>query len=1325
MLPSDLLARIAENDLSLGGLKPTDYHLNPGERLGEMVNRSWNRAMGAWAAFREALGKVAADDPATTITRERWLLILFSEFGFGRIQAARAVEINGKAYAVSHEWGRVPIHLVGARIDLDRRTGRVAGAARSSPHSLVQELLNASSDRVWGLVSNGLKLRLLRDNLALTRQAYVEFDLEAMMEGQVYPDFVLLCLLVHQSRFEAESASDSWLERWVREAEAQGTRALEHLRDAVERAIVSLGQGFLANRMNQRLRERLRTGTLSREDYYRLLLRLVYRLLFLFVAEDRGLLLIPQASAQTREVYSRYYSVDRLRRLAERHHGTRHFDLYESLKLVMVALNETGESRLALPPLGSFLWSAGAIGELGLSSIANRDFLAAISALVFTTQDKVRRPVDYKNLGAEELGSVYESLLELHPEMNLDAPSFSLTTAAGNERKTTGSYYTPTSLITSLLDTALDPVVQKALKQPEPEASILNLKVIDPACGSGHFLIAATHRLAKRLAAVRTGDDEPPPAAVRSALRDVAGRCIYGVDVNEMAVELCKVSLWIETLEPGKPLSFLDHHIVRGNSLLGTTPALLAAGIPDEAFEPIEGDDPVVARALKKRNRQERDRAERGTTQLTLDEQVARLVSSLAASAALVEAGSDESLLGLREKEKAFQAHVASDAYRRAKLLADAWCAAFILRKAKDVPGITHDTLRHLAEIPDAIPESVQTEVTRLADVYKVFHWHIEFPEVFSASLSNHGSGPVQGVAGFELVIGNPPWERLTIADEEWFARRDQLIAETRGKAPRDKLIRELALTNPALFEDYRRAKRDQELFAKLFSRAVGTYPLTGFRELNTYHLFAELAERLTAPSGRVGMIVKTGIVAADNCLPFIKRLTDRRQLVGLLDFVNTRGLFPTVQTVERFSLLTFTGMNGHTSPIRLATLCQDVSDLAVPDRVYSLSPEDIALMSPLNGAVPLLKGSGDAGIMRRLYNAFQILGRSDPSRADQFWNVDYAAIFHMANDSKHFQRLEDLEAAGLVVNRDRRVQTKDDEYWPLYEGKYIFLLEHRYGSFEGGGQAKKYGRKAAASRPSKEQLQNPDYEILPRYWFPKSLWLHRAAEKGLRTDYQFLFRNIAGVYPDLRTAIGAICPAGPANNGVPTLITPRTDDPAKDARRQLAFAALFCSVPFDYVVRNKLFSKDLTLNTLGQIPLPPPHLVVPQAGERGTLRARLVDCALELTFTSNLLKPLGTALGIKHPFVWDEERRFLLYREIDALAAHFYGLSRNEFAHMLSTFETLRSDEMRKYGEYRTCRVDLDAFDRILQARSLSLPYRPLLDPPRTDPGAVSAQLG
>ena len=288
------------------------------------------------------------------------------------------------------------------------------------------------------------------------------------MEGEVYADFALLWLLCHQSRVEAERPEQCWLEKWSQAAQEQGTRALDQLRGGVEEAIKALGRGFLAHPNNAALRDKLYSGTLSAQDYYRQLLRMVYRLLFLFVAEDRGLLLDPKADAGRPRALHLVLLDGPLRRLAERHRGTRHSDLYHGLILVMEKLgSDDGCPELGLPAWAAFSGREEAIADLVGCHIANTDLLAAVRELAFTVDGNVLRAVDYKNLGAEELGSIYESLLELHPQINQDAGTFELGTAAGHERKTTGSYYTPTSLINCLLDSALDPVVDEAVKEAD------------------------------------------------------------------------------------------------------------------------------------------------------------------------------------------------------------------------------------------------------------------------------------------------------------------------------------------------------------------------------------------------------------------------------------------------------------------------------------------------------------------------------------------------------------------------------------------------------------------------------------------------------------------------------------------------------------------------------------------------------------------------------------------------------------------------------------------------------------------------------------------
>lgn len=496
LLPLDLLQRIVAPESGttgtggtrLDGLTPAAYHLE-GERLNEAINQSWNRVRGYWSRFQAARTKLPASDLGTSLTRERWLLPLFSELGYRRLTPVPAIEIDDRSYPISHRWNAVPLHLVSYKVGLDERPRARSNTLRASSYSLMQEVVNRDPRYLWGMVSNGLRLRLLRNNASLTRQSYIEFDLETMMEGEVYADFALFWLLCHESRFEGERPTEYWLERWLHEAQQQGMRALELLRTGVEHAIQALGSGFLASATglgNQSLRDNLRSGKLSTQDYYRQLLRLVYRLIVLFVAEDRDILFHPEASTTERQRYRDYYSTQRLRQLASRRSGTRHADLFYTLRLITEKLgNANGCPELGLPALNGFLFSLEATPDLDACTLANSDLLDAVRALAFTLDKQRRRAVDYKNLGSEELGSVYESLLELHPVIHLEAATFELSSVSGNERKTSGSYYTPTSLITSLLETALDPVLDEAYAQPNAEQAILNLKVCDPACVVG------------------------------------------------------------------------------------------------------------------------------------------------------------------------------------------------------------------------------------------------------------------------------------------------------------------------------------------------------------------------------------------------------------------------------------------------------------------------------------------------------------------------------------------------------------------------------------------------------------------------------------------------------------------------------------------------------------------------------------------------------------------------------------------------------------------------------------------------------------------------
>ncbi|NCC84865.1 MAG: hypothetical protein EOM03_12175 [Clostridia bacterium] len=1086
LLPADILAKILAGEGSLPGVAAEDYHLPKGEKLNESINRAWTRMRALWDKFRTQRDTLAETDTGTSQTRETLLLPLFAELGYGRLLASKAEErtVGDKAFSISHFWHHSPVHLVGCNVDLDRKAKGVRGAAQSSPHSMVQDFLNRSEAHLWGFCSNGLRLRILRDNQSLSRQAFIEFDLESMFDGEAFSDFALLWLLCHQSRVESDDPSACWLELWARSAQDQGVRALDTLRDSVRRTIEILGQGFLEHH-NPDLKDRLRSGALNRQEYFRQLLRLVYRLLFLFAAEDRGLLHGPDTPEEARQRFAAWHSTTRLRRLAGKLAGTRHHDLYEGLKLIMHKLgSEDGCPDLGLAPLGSFLWSDAALPDLIQSRLANEHLLKAVRALAYMESESLRRPVDYKNVGARELGSIYESLLELHPDLDILSGAFTLQTAAGNERKTTGSYYTPTPLINSLLDTALEPVIQQAMAGDDPEAAILRLKVCDPASGSGHFIIAAAHRLAKRLATVRTGDEEPGPDAMRTALRDVIGRCIYGVDVNPMAVELCKVSLWLEALEPGKPLSFLDHHIRCGNSLIGATPELIAAGLPDEAFKPIQGDDKAACAALKKRNKA----AQKKSTLPFLVTQEKEVQARLRQSAAILDTLPSDSLRDIHAKENAFRQHESTPEFRHKKMLADAWCAAFVIRKyfpprpghptmpADEPVGITQRELNNFA-MGQELDEALTSAVVSLSAQYQFFHWHLAFPEVFG-----HG--------GFDVMLGNPPWERVKLQEKEWFAERSPEIANAPNAAARKKLIAQLQKSEPEIFQafldDLRKAEGESH-----FMRSSLRYPFCGRGDINVYTVFAETARALVNETGRMGCVLPSGIATDDTTKFFFQDLAETQSLVSLFDFEN-KGIFPDVHSRMKFCLLTSgRGARPTAERAEFVFFAHSTDELRDPEKRFSLTAHDIELLNPNTRTCPIFRSRRDAELTKAIYRRVPVLIREarDGQPEQNPWGIKFNRMFDMSNDSHLFRTREQLEAEGWVLEGNV-FRKGEEEYLPLYEAKMIHHFDHRWATYDG----------LDTRDVELAEKQNPGCVALGRYWVERREVLLRTAElpKGL-----------------------------------------------------------------------------------------------------------------------------------------------------------------------------------------------------------------------------------
>ena len=1331
LLPQDVLSRIQAGDKDLPGLTPADYHLGAHERIGEAVNRAWSRLTATWHAFQEALSKEPDSSLATGLTRDRWLLPLFEELRYGRLPKAQAIEVEGKSFAVSHTWHRSPIHLLGANVDLDRRQAGVVGAAKASPHGLVQELLNRSEEHLWGFVSNGLQLRILRDHHSLTRQAYVEFDLQAIMEGEQYSEFLLLWMVCHQSRVEADKPDDCWLETWFRTSRTEGVRALDKLRGGVEEAIESFGTGFLANRANKRLREGLESGELDKQEYYRQLLRLVYRVIFLFVAEERDALLDPDADDAAKNRYSRFYATRRLRELADKRRGGPHGDLWQGMRLVMSKLDD-GCPELALPALGSRLWGPTACPWLMDAECANEHLLEAIRRISTIEEGRTRYSVNWRNVGADELGSIYEGLLELHPRMNKEAGTFELDTAPGHERKTTGSYYTPTELVDCLLESALDPVLDEASRKPDAEAAILNLKVCDPACGSGHFLVAAARRIAKRLAAVRAGEDEPSPREVQRALRDVVGSCIFGVDLNPMAVELCKVSLWMEAIEPGRPLSFLDSHIQCGNALLGATPALMSRGIPEEAFNAIEGDDPKAASVLRKRNRDERKALESGqSTMFALFEgPTERDLATIAGRARTIDGASDEDIRALRAKEASWDGLTRSAEFKDAWFRADAWCAAFVWPKQTDeqiAGAVTEDLWRRIQRDASAAPPVVRRTVRELARAHRYLHWHLAFPQVFGGLTGASGPTDTTGWSGgFDVVLGNPPWERIKLQEKEFFAARAPDVAGAVNAAARKRAIARLEVEDPELWAEWRSELRRAAGESSLV-RDSGRYPLCGRGDINTYSIFAELNRSLLSAVGRAGFIVPSGIATDATTQHFFRELMEADHLRSLYDFQSGPGLFAEIGHARfKFCLLTL-GRAEQGAGADFAFFLRDVAHLKDLGRRFTLTGGDISLLNPNTGTCPVFRTRRDAEITKHIYRRMPVLVReaTEERPEENPWAMSFKRMLDMANDSGLFRTREDLENAGWRL-RGNVFERDGERMLRLYEAKMMHHFDHRFGDY---ADKPPESQSTALPTVSSERLADPAYCTTPRYWVAESeveARLEGRWDRGWLLGWRDICRST-----DFRTVIAGVVPRSAVNDKFLLMFS---EKPGAGV-----LASCLQSFAFDYVARQKLGGTSLKYFTMRQLPTIPPDRLAEQCPWSPSDRTAdwLRPRVLELAFTAWDLAPFAHDLGYDAPpFRWDDDRRFLLRCELDAAFFHLYLGSRTEWHdtgsrqlldsfpdprdavdYVLDTFHIVKRKDVAEWGDYRTKLRVLDMYDRMQGAIEAGQPYETPLDPAPADP--------
>ena len=1335
IISDDFIELLRSEGFAHPALKPETFHL-PGDAANPRIDEEM---AAAYDLLREQWDKIRLRIPDFNISelRIRWLIPLFNVLRFEPIflkEHPKVVRNDEELrFALSHRgWDSLEapiLHSVSWQQDLDKKI-KTSGRHAVSPHDLLQRYLNIADD-LWGMVTNGRKLRILRDFHHSLIKGYIEFDLEGIFETGNMADFRALFRMAHASRFIPMPDGKCPLEKFYESSHETGVEVGRKLRVQVKEAIEILANGFL----DGELIEQLKNDEQAARDYYRDVLHIVYRLLFLFYVEQKGWL--PMKDQR----YVESYSVSGLRDLSTDPQALtdEHQDLWEGLKITFRLVRDgytfkTGEK---IPAYGGQLFNGGGSFHLTERSLKNKDLLLAIFKLSFFERKGLLQKINYTHLQVDELGSVYETLLEFVPRVlendeEIDGKTYRagqfVLDPRGLARKTSGSYYTDRRLVNALIESALKPVVEERLKEAEKnttdpeqlkvnqEKALLSIKVCDPAAGSGAFLVAAMEELGHALARVRCENEEPDEPLVMQAKRDVLQNCIYGVDLNEMAVELCKVSLWIAAAMPDFPLAFLDDKIKCGNSLIGVplpkqvrqakqafqnkkeeiiqqiknlpltqrSRKLIQKNahrfigwpeaIPPEAFNPVSNDHIPTARAFANQHKAELKNLSHTAdafTDLYVEESLYKTFAS-------IKGLPQDDVSMVKEKEAAYWEWKQIEERSLSHRLADSWTAAFFWEFKKD--GIVPLTQKAFENLGKGIRlENKQAEeVQRLSAEHRFFHWHLSFPDVFKQD----GSG------GFDVVLGNPPWDTIQPEEKQFFENKGYSDIAFLSGANRKRKIARLKEENPKLFNDWIEYQSKIQKQSKFYHYS-GRFNLTIYGKLNVFALFAELSLSLINDNGRVGIIVPTGIATDDGNKHYFRYVIENRKLVSLYDFENREKLFPNVDSRQKFCLLTLSNKTVENS--QFLFFATNTDHLRDERRRFSLTPQDLALINPNTRTCPIFRTKYDAELTKKIYRNVPVL--INEQTGENPWGVKFMQMFNMTSDSHLFKTRAELEAMGYCLQGNRFVRDKDDVYLPLYEAKMIWQYDHRYGSYEGRENER---GSTGLPRPTPEQYADPNYVPMPFYWVAEKIFESRIKHIWTQ-DWIFVFRRITNA-TNIRTVIVSVIPKFPAADPAMVLFTSVGDN-----RLNGCFLANLNSIILDYIARQKIGGTDLRNHYFQQLPV-----LKPEAYSENDINF-ILRRVIELAFNSFDLKSFAYILKYnRNPIVFNESQRITNITELDAYFAKLYGLTRDELLYILDpqevmganypgqTFPGLKSNELRKYGEYRTKRLILEAWDKL-----------------------------
>lgn len=858
------------------------------------------------------------------------------------------------------------------------------------------------------------------------------------------------------------------------------------------------------------------------------------------------------------------------------------------------------------------------------------------------------------------------------------------------------------------------------------------MKVCDAASGSGHIVLAMARTIAWYICTLRTGEDNPASLDYRQALREVISRCVYAVDYNPDAVELCKVVLWIEGYCAGKPLSFLDHHIRCGNSVLGVSDLqMLIDGVPDKA---LTAEDKDTLKALKKMNQE----AVKKINNQNSDEPLLGLEDSFG----VVKLSAAQ--IGLADKIR-FINHLPEDTLEEEIIKQERWrelmesARVDCLRRACDIytyafyKTVKHDEIlidnesvngkiKLEAEVPYTktvtralqeieamecaekgktfltyyreLSKDFKSEVKRIAEEQRFFHWCVEFPEVFAAN------------KGFDVMCGNPPWDKIKVEDKKWFESHNRADIVNAGTASqRKEAIENLQTSDPTLYKEYAKALADAEALSR-FVRLAGRFDLTATGDIDLYPMFAELC--LSFSKEAWGLVLPTGIAVNDSNKAFFAKLINENRLTTLFDFENREKLFD-IHPEYKFCILVAQQQQTNPRSVNAGFWLRRLDHLLDPRRIYTLQTSDFARLNPNTKTCPVFRTSRDAKLNAKIYRNSTIL--YNEVTGDNPWNVKFGSMIHMSNDSYLFRTYTQLTELGASLDGDTFTTVDDETYVPLYEGKMFTLFNHHYAYWPTSGN-----RPFALDETSLDELSNPNSTITPWYWVPiqevyKRLYKTNN-ENEIKWKYSTLlaFRDITTATTERTFVVARIPNAKGVGNTATLLYAERGCMP------NCVLQSMLSSLVFDYATRQKCgrlhmsayIVKQLPVLTLDQIPSAMQWQIVKRVAELCYFNHDMDGWASELWEEMNEEQRAELPqLGAQQPWIYNPERRAILQAELDAIFAHLYGLNTEDLRYILDpedvcgkgcineTFRVLKDNELRQYGEYRTKRLVLEAWNK------------------------------